>query len=64
MTTTELKELNPRGTIRVSVLETEVVGVKAWHFMCQTCGEQSRRFSRPAFATQRASEHRCTRWGH
>lgn len=51
------------GTIKVAVVETDVLGVLAWHCKCLTCGWQSERKSRNATAVRHASAHRCTRWG-
>lgn len=59
----DTKQIATHGTLRVAVLETEVFGVKAWHFKCLTCGMQSARQSPQRKVEAAAKAHRCTRWG-
>jgi len=45
--------------IRVAVIETDVLGAKAWHSRCLECGDQTKRRNRPSQAIDDAKAHVC-----
>lgn len=46
-----------RGVIKVAVVETDVLGVKAYHYRCMECGEEGKRKDREVQAVKMAKAH-------
>ena len=49
------------GITKVAVVETEVLGVKAYHSKCMECGVTTKRRDEEHTAVKDARKHRCAK---